>query len=620
MNNNTRNPTVRGSTALIVALAMTLSMVPLPSAAAAPITLDLNTFQQKGDPSHGNWDVDVAGTSVTQTLQDEPSYFVTPAKYRDARLRGSVTTPALDDDFFGWSVHHKNPSSTGDVHRTIIVDWKGADQVHLGYSAPAGFTIYEIDGTVPQTGNNIWACFWGKDVADCPAPITVLATAHAPALGWEPSTTYDWSVRIEENLVRLWIDGGTGPFIGGAVAIETAAVSLGVEKFGLFTYEQAGVEFHDLWLDDFIAPSITQDISCVTPGANGWCLGNATMSSTAVDHASGMDTLTCRTQSLDVDCTGFTATEERSTAYSYKTTAEDLAGNTAVTFGSYKIDTELPEIAATVTCDGGADPLACDTFLTFAASATDSASGIDTLTCLVNAAPVACAGHVEVAEGSYTFAVTATDKAGRSNTTSPGGILDFTAPDVFATGECWPWHMNSWCPVYATSQGIGMDSGSGIASVECFLNGSPVSCASTNHNADGYHTFTVIATDKTGRTNTTSVDWKTDHTKPTGELTSPTPALVCGDLIFFDVDCIYTATSLTGPVVVDVLADDAMSGVHSVELWVDGWLHETIAAPGPYTFSWDHSSEALGEHELQVRIHDVAWNYRLFDVLVHVGP
>lgn len=614
MTNKKQNLT-KGTTALVViGLALAGGMLSVP-VNAAPITLDLNTFEQKAPLANGDWTVSTAGDSVTQGTQGNPSFFVTPDTYRDLRIRGTVVTPGTDDDFFGWSVAHDKPSGTGNLVNTFMIDWKASEQTHNGYTAPEGLTIYRIDGSVSDSLDDVTACFWGKNDTNCPATVTVLATAHGLDQGWEPGTSYDWSVRIEENLIRLHLTGGTGPFSGGAIAIE-ATPNVDVFNFGLYTYEQSGVTFSDLWLDDFIAPTVDQTVDCLTPGANDWCLDEVTLSSTGTDRGSGIASLECRTMSTDVDCAGHTVALEGSRQY--RTEATDAAGLSTVALTGYKIDTELPEIAPTVTCDGGGNTSACATFLTFSATATDSASGVDVLECDINNVAVPCTGAVELTEGFYDFRVNATDKAGRENTTTISGTIDFSAPTLVATAECNPWGNNGWCPRSATTIGDAFDGLSGIASTQCQLDGVNTTCDETTRSAEGSHVFTLTATDNAGFTNTTSVFWKTDSSKPEGAIVSPAPG--CSYLDDVLVECLGETTA-SGPLTFSGTASDALSGVLRVEFWVDGWKQATFApnATG-YEWTWDTGAESIGYHDVEFRILDVAGNFQKIFMEVLVLP
>ena len=67
---------------------ITLSM----SAMAAPI--DLNSWSQQGVAGNGNWAVSADGSSVFQSINGNPTYFVSDDEYLNTRFDGS----------FGWKL------------------------------------------------------------------------------------------------------------------------------------------------------------------------------------------------------------------------------------------------------------------------------------------------------------------------------------------------------------------------------------------------------------------------------------------------------------------------------------------------------------------------------------
>ncbi len=197
-----RTNTLRVSS-LALAIAMLATMTPIatiPIGAVATDSIDLSTWEQRGPPANGAWVVGGGGTSVEQTLADkDPSYYVQDLAVDmiDVLYQGKITTPASDDDMIGFSVLHEFPTGSGTFANGILLDWKGATQTANGYTATAGFTLFELaGGDIPPTVANNFACFWGHSAADCPVPLTVHASNTGAGLGWEASTTYDWDLRI----------------------------------------------------------------------------------------------------------------------------------------------------------------------------------------------------------------------------------------------------------------------------------------------------------------------------------------------------------------------------------------------------------------------------------------
>lgn len=223
---------------------------------------------------------------------------------------------------------------------------------------------------------------------------------------------------------------------------------------------------------------------------------------------------------------------------SVRATAFDAAGNSGFAESSITIDNTAPTLSITGGPADGAifGPASTQTW-TFSAS--DATSGLQSVQCSVvpeGTAPsfAACSGGAsshsvsDLAEGSYTFTVRATDNGGLQTSASRTFSIDATAPSLtvtgpdggtFAGGSTLTWD------VAAT------DGGSGIVSVECSVvpQGSsrdfgPCSDGSGGHSVgglgDGDYELAVRATDGVGQQTTELRSFSIDATAPNTIITS----------------------------------------------------------------------------------------------------
>lgn len=145
------------------------------------------------------------------------------------------------------------------------------------------------------------------------------------------------------------------------------------------------------------------------------------------------------------------------------------------------------------------------------------------------------------------------------------------------------------------------DSGSGVTSVEVYIDGAKVSTLAappytytwnTSTFALGVHTVLSKATDAVGNTATSSTNTVTlaDQTAPTVSITAPA-----------------TGAKVSGTINITALAADNAggAGLSKVEFYVDGSLKGTDTT-SPYSFSWNTSTSSDGNHSLTARAYDSA--------------
>lgn len=191
----------------VVLTALTASM----SVNAASI--DLTNWSQEGA---GNWNVAPDGKSVKQTINGEPTYFVSDINYINTEFDGSFEVQtSSDDDFigfvFGWN-------GTEDYY---LFDWKQNNQFYapLG-SSLEGFTLSKISGSDVN--------FWDHTGTD----INVLASDNSTTNGWADNTPYNFTLDYTTSNINISIDGNEIFNVAGTYADG---------KFGFYNYSQSNV-------------------------------------------------------------------------------------------------------------------------------------------------------------------------------------------------------------------------------------------------------------------------------------------------------------------------------------------------------------------------------------------
>ena len=186
--------------------------------------IDLNTWTAT---SGGNWIVDGSGTSVLQTTNGNPTFFLSDINYINTQFDGTFGVETTgDDDFIGFAFGYNNSNDF------LLFDWKQGNQSN----ALAGFTLSQISGSDVD--------FWGHTGSD----ITVLGTDYASTKGWADNTVYNFSLDFTSNNIKIGIDGTN---------IFDVAGSFNSGKFGFYNYSQSQVRYTGFTEEIILPPDAT---------------------------------------------------------------------------------------------------------------------------------------------------------------------------------------------------------------------------------------------------------------------------------------------------------------------------------------------------------------------------
>ncbi len=282
------------------------------------INLGLDSWSVEGNPSNGNWVPSPDGRSVRQTLNSNPSFYVSNDDYFNITIQGEFRVETTnDDDFIGFVIGYQSPnSSTPDnEYNTLLFDWKQAAQSAGGCTAPAAMRLSRIQGTDTNSINS----FWCQN-----SPINEILGINNSLGGWADNTLYTFQVQYGASNISVWINGTQvfdvdGTFTPG--------------RFGFYNFSQEGVLYQNFSLP-FSTVINKTDISCI--GAN-----DGTATAVASDFATPPYTYLWNT-----GATTETITNLSPGTYSVTVTSQEgCVANESVTIGTVP-DTENPTVNA----------------------------------------------------------------------------------------------------------------------------------------------------------------------------------------------------------------------------------------------------------------------------------
>jgi Thrombospondin C-terminal region/PEP-CTERM motif len=216
---------------VVVVTALAASFAVASQAQVVPI--DLNTWTERGPASNGTWTVSPDGTTVTQSINGNPTFFVGGPSFIDTVLRGSIRVTGGDDDFIGFVMGYSSPTGTGNDMNYVLLDWKERDQSASGFLAREGFAVSRVNGTITDYAPG----FWGHTES---ASFDVLQSNFSSTNGWQPNTTYDFAITYRSDRVTVVLTGGS---FGTPTTVLDVTGNFPAGQFGFYNFSQAGVVY-----------------------------------------------------------------------------------------------------------------------------------------------------------------------------------------------------------------------------------------------------------------------------------------------------------------------------------------------------------------------------------------
>lgn len=223
---------------------------------AGPI--DLSTWQKEGPASNGNWVVSGDASSVVQTINGNPTFFVSPDYFLNSSFEGEfrVQTTA-DDDYIGFVLF----SGTSHLDPFYLFDWKQTPQS----GSDRGFYFSRVTGgasAIPFANHHLNATGY-----------EVLATDLGLGKGWADNTTYGFLLNYTASNITIGISGGA---FGAGTTIFDLDGNYEAARFGFYNYSQQNVLYQ----------GFTEETINVPEAASTWWLILACFGAAAIGRRS----------------------------------------------------------------------------------------------------------------------------------------------------------------------------------------------------------------------------------------------------------------------------------------------------------------------------------------------
>ena len=227
MNNHIKS---LGAIALLATLSAPSLAAPIDLSSWSALTLDYSG----GQPA-GNWALSAGNTTVTQTINADPSLYLNNLNQTSYKMDGTWQVGADgDDDYMGFVFGYQNSSNF------YLFDWKQGTQSYVGTTAYEGMSIKKMTGA---TGNGLTDLslseFWenGADYGD----MDILAKNHGNTKGWVDNVLYDFHLDFNTTPGQFSIVVSQGATTLWDVTVADATFTGG--QFGFYNYSQSRVAY-----------------------------------------------------------------------------------------------------------------------------------------------------------------------------------------------------------------------------------------------------------------------------------------------------------------------------------------------------------------------------------------
>ncbi|MEX2596191.1 MAG: PKD domain-containing protein, partial [Salibacteraceae bacterium] len=214
-------------------------------------SIDLGTWVQEGIPANGNWTVTGGGNAVNQTINGEPTFYVSPDSFINVIITGDIRVATTgDDDWVGFVFGYNGPDTTDPANYDFyLFDWKQNDQNFGGFFGAEGYSLSRVNGPVV----NLPEAF----SANAGPFVDLIDSQYGNNEGWNDLQTYSFALTYTNTRAVIAIDGDTifdvfGCFPPG--------------RFGFYNYSQSDVEYSNF------SYRVAAAFEVVTPDV---CLGDS---------------------------------------------------------------------------------------------------------------------------------------------------------------------------------------------------------------------------------------------------------------------------------------------------------------------------------------------------------
>lgn len=208
----------------------------LPSASLFAAAVDLSTWTpQNYTAGAGNWVVQPGNTTVLQTINGNPTVFLSNQSALGTQIQGNIrVTTTGDDDFIGFVLGFSAGDFANASADYLLIDWKQNNQS----GGDAGLAVSRVTGVVTNADPGFWEHTNG---------VTELARgATLGATGWVDNVDYTFGFVYTPTNVQVSVNG---------VLQINLAGNFSDGNLGFYNYSQSSVLYSG-FTQDPVSPTV----------------------------------------------------------------------------------------------------------------------------------------------------------------------------------------------------------------------------------------------------------------------------------------------------------------------------------------------------------------------------
>jgi gliding motility-associated-like protein len=208
--------------------------------------VNFGNWVQGGQPGNGNWVLQNGGAQVHQTVNGNPTFFLSPYDLMNVHISGNFRSTDDDNDWMGFVFSYLNPMGAIDSFDCWLYDWKQEQQG----GASSGMSLCRVNGVIP--GSMYTTTFWNHQNTP---EFTVMQNNFGSA-GWNQGFNHFFELYLTYTNATIFIDGVQKFNLDNCYK---------PGRFGFYNYSQKDCYYSNFQYDLYVDFDFTSQV----------CLGNS---------------------------------------------------------------------------------------------------------------------------------------------------------------------------------------------------------------------------------------------------------------------------------------------------------------------------------------------------------
>jgi len=219
------------------------------------VEIDFNNWSEVGPEANGVWETTPAGDQVIQSLNGDPTFFMSPSSFMNVRITGTIQVDqnTADDDYIGFVFSANSPLSISSGDDELLdfwlLDWKSGSQS----SAEEGFSLIRVNGNYDFSDpDTFMPYFWTHNSNE---NFDIKDQVFGEGLGWIPGVQHSFELVLKPDEVSITLDGNE---------VINRSDCFNIGHFGFYNFSQENVTYSNFTYEIFSEFRVPSEICADT--------------------------------------------------------------------------------------------------------------------------------------------------------------------------------------------------------------------------------------------------------------------------------------------------------------------------------------------------------------------